>query len=326
MALEWDASQNQPELSSSAADSVELVVESPPPVITPPMPPEPEALPQLRATVIVSADLPAFSAVADALVERLGSDNIDLLHLNGRQAAIAQIQTELRDRDRHPIIAIGLLAALASKPIDAVPVYYCQVFNFEAQGLDSAGMHGISPLPSSSQTLASWRKLQPQLASIGVVTGGGHNDLLGESFDAAAQLGIEIIHRRVSSDREAIYEGRALLENDAVDGLWLFPDNRIHSAESIRELLALSREHRRSILVNNSQLLEAGALLLATTRPDEIAAALEEALMEAQRGDSSDEDRRLRRVRGVDILVNSDAAARLGIEVPDEFRQMRQAR
>jgi ABC-type uncharacterized transport system substrate-binding protein len=166
-------------------------------------------------------------------------------------------------------IAVGREAAdFAREHLGATPLVFCQVFNYqELLGTDRP-IWGVQPLPPLALQLRGWTSVDPSRKRIGLIVSEAQSGLVAEAR-AAAGGAIEIKSEVSSSDRETLYLFKRLAPQ--VDGLWLFPDNRILSPSVLRELLSYAVSHGVGVLVPNDALLSWGALVSASSTPDDVA-------------------------------------------------------
>lgn len=273
------------------------------PVIKPP--PVTQSLPPVA--ILLSDDVPAYSRIADELVTRL-VDSPDIFSLQGNPVAAAQILGKLNDSGRSHIVAIGPLAAQTASRLSDRQVVFCQVFNYQDQGLTAAHMRGVSILPPAGLQFRAWKDIDDGLRRVGVITGPGHDALIARARRAAQRHGIELIHRVVHSDKEMLYTFKRLTPE--IQGLWLLPDDRILSRRVLRETMTYSRKHRKQVLVFHPELLRLGGLLSASGIEADVAEQLIAALRASAAGTPAPASGLLPLTR-IHVEVNSQGAQKL---------------
>jgi hypothetical protein len=97
-----------------------------------------------------------------------------------------------------------------------------------------------------------------------------------------------------------------------IDGLWLFPDNRILSPSVLRELLAYARAHRVGVLAFNDALLPWGALLSGAPVPADVADAVHRVLDRVVAGRTADLPP-MTQLSASELNVNPQVAGALGL-------------
>jgi ABC-type uncharacterized transport system substrate-binding protein len=219
--------------------------------------------------VLVSDDVPAYAQVASALAAQLGN-SVPVRNLHGDSARVAKAREQLQASSRNVVIAIGMLAADTARGLRGKSVVFCQVFNYQDANLVQPWMKGVSALPPAAESFRAWRKLDPRVRRIGLITGTNLDQVHADGRAAARAIGAEIDAREVESDRGALFAFNRLVPE--VDGFWLVPDNRILSSEVLRDVLALSVKHGKPVIVFSEDMLRIGGLLSAEAEPPDVAA------------------------------------------------------
>jgi hypothetical protein len=293
---------------------------SPPHAVPEPAAFEPPAAPEdepLSVSILLSDDVPEYREVAEELAGRLGPDRLHLYDLDGNAARVSSTLRAIEDSGDHGIVAVGLLAASAARRLDDKNILFCQVFNYQDHDLIGPRHKGISMIPPPSQLMKVWREIDPDLRTVGAITGTGHEQLIAEARKAARAEGLELRHRVVSSDREALYEFRRLLPE--IEGLWLVPDNRILSRDVLSDIMSYCRKYRKQVLVNNPQLLAMGGLVSVSSRGSDVAAIAQHEL-ERARSEGGFRGPDLLPLGDADVRVNGAVAAALGLSVPAAYQ------
>jgi ABC-type uncharacterized transport system substrate-binding protein len=254
----------------------------PPPVVAEPAPtkkiqPKPQIpavpVPQVlgsRTAIVLSARLPAYENVATELGELM--EDYSVYDLEDRSLTPREMFASIDEVETDIVIAIGLRAAIVAKSWSKVPVVFCQVFNITENELTSGQMKGVAALPPLSLQVEAWQQLNPGMKNIGAIIGTGHDSLIAEASRAAESAGMALDHRIARSDRETLYLFNRL--TPAIEGFWLFPDNRILSPAVLRQMLNYASRHQVQVAVFNPALLELGATLSATSVESDVAATV----------------------------------------------------
>ncbi len=218
--------------------------------------------------LLVSDDVPAYALVASALVAKLGN-GVPVRNLHGDAARAAKAREQVQASSRDVVIAIGMLAAETARGLRGKSVVFCQVFNYRDANLVQPWMKGVSALPPAVESFRAWRKLDPRVRRIGLITGTDLAPVQADGRAAARAIGAEIAVREVESDRGALFAFNRLVP--MVDGFWLVPDNRILSSDVLRDVLALSVKHGKPVIVFSEDMLRIGGLLSAEAEPRDVA-------------------------------------------------------
>jgi ABC-type uncharacterized transport system substrate-binding protein len=307
-----------------AVSVVETPVEAPAPAPTPapappaptqpappPIPPEPaRPAPPVRTALLLSDDIPAFSAIAEEIVARVGNAPISIHNLDGNPANVSRIRAEAAEADR--LIAVGLFAASVAREIEGKPLVFCQVFNYQDHDLISASSKGVKLLPPFDLQLDAWLELAPGLKRIGIIVGPGQEQLVEEIRTATQARQIELAVQTVQSDKEALYNFKRMTQD--IEGLWLLPDNRVLSPEVVREIMSYSARHRTQVVVFGANLLDLGALVSVKSDPGDIAERVLERLADVGSGEQIPGPD-MQSLTMLDIDVNAEVARYLGLNV-----------
>ena len=222
--------------------------------------------------------------------------------------SVADVQASGADN----VVAVGLPAALAARQLESSKVVFCQVLNYEGEGLITPTARGVDTVPNIAPAVDLWRRLDPDLERIGTITGDGHAARIAQARAELAKLGVALVHRETKSDKETVVEFQRLLRE--VDGFWLFPDNRVLSSSSIREMMSVAGRRNVGVLANAPGFHDIGAFLCAAHDPHEIAARAY-SLLDDARGAEHFEGRAMTPLDRCTITVRADLAAKLGYAV-----------
>lgn len=256
----------------SAPDDGAVVVapsEPPPQAAVKPRPvaPPPELPP---VAVIISSSQPAFLDVANALTEHL--DDFRVFDLSDSSQPPVSVLRVINDWSPGVVVAIGLRAAQSSVAMSEAPVIFSQVFNYNDHDLLNANSRGVAPLAPLDAQLAAWIETDPTISRIGIIVGEGHDALIEEAELAAQKHKLELRVQVATSDQETVYLFRRMVQ--AIDGFWLFPDNRVLSSRSLQEILRTAKRNRVAVAVPNESMLKLGANISLATEAQDIAATI----------------------------------------------------
>lgn len=229
--------------------------------------------------MVISSSAPAYRDVAVALNGLL--EEADVYDLSDRSLSPRDAFVAIEASDADVVVAIGLRAAIYAKNYADVPVVFSQVFNVSENNLLGDNVRGVSAIPPLDKQLAAWQPASPEMRSVGAIVGPGHEALLEEARNAALAAGLKFHSRVATSDREALYLFTRMVPQ--IDGYWLFPDNRILSADVLRDMLDYASRHNVQVAVFNDRLLELGATLSATANDEDIAQTVVDIINRIQR-------------------------------------------
>jgi hypothetical protein len=255
---------------------IEPVVDAVPrePVELPPPPPSrARTVPPIRApepvAVLFDRTIADYAGVASALAAALPPRTfaVTLVPLGVAEEALEHSAA---------VVAVGREAATrAHERAAGRPIVFCQVFNYQ-EVLTGPRIWGVHALPPLDLQLRAWKSAVPTLARVGFILSNDHSALAADAARAAAEMAVAAYPAVSSSDRETLYLFKRLAAE--IDGLWLFPDNRILSAPVLRELLGYAASHDISVLVNNAALLDWGAALAVSSTHEDVARSVRRVL------------------------------------------------
>ena len=279
-----------------------------------PRPAAPPPLPEVA--IILTSRQPAYEQVANELGARL--ENFAIYDLSDRSQPPVTAFSQINDSDAGAVVAIGLRAAKSSLSMAKVPVVFSQVFNYEQHGLVTDSSRGVAALVPLDAHLGAWKKVDPTLATVGMIIGNGHEELVTEAEIAADKNGVELQIVRTESDQETLYHFKRMIRE--IDGFWLFPDNRVLSPRVLRDMLEQANRRQVPVAVSHEAMLPMGAAISITSVASDIATTIIEVLHKINAGNIDDIPRLsgLSEVRVVtnDALlkrhVSADASAEAG--------------
>ncbi len=240
------------------------------PAVKPPPPPPPPPPP---VAVLLSRDIPAYTAVSAALEARLmetadsptapmivdleTTDSNDLLDLLG--------ESKVRQ-----VVAIGDRALDAVEGLTELDVIYAQVFTPQHKH------RGVPAIPPAKAQLTYWRKIDNDLQRVGVLGSEPFRAAIEGIAAAGSELGMVVQRSIVSNDKQAWLEFRRLLPE--MDGFIILPDQSILSPGVIQKILSHGRKNNVRFLTYNALLFKLGAHLHVTQNPEDVASQIADLL------------------------------------------------
>jgi ABC-type uncharacterized transport system substrate-binding protein len=269
--------------------------------------------------VVQSDDSPAFAAVTNEITKKWKQE-IEVYKLKDGLDLNGEIQQKVQYSNKQIVVAVGLPAALITRKLSGKKVVFCQVFNYEDYDLITSRMKGVSAIPPVAQQFQAWKKLDPSLTRVGVITGKNLRGLLQEAFAAAKDNQITLSHIEVGSDLEMLYAFKRL--SPSVQALWLIPDNRVLSRKVLIDLLSAAYRQGKQVLVFGPQLLPLGGIMSVESDYADIANQVWARVRSAAAEDTPT-------ISGVGILpltklkikINAALIKRFGLTLPQEFRE-----
>lgn len=270
--------------------------------------------PKSAVWVLESDGSPVFTRVT-AEIQKRWAGPVRALRLTGDEVRDAQLMQSFNAPGAPRLVAaIGLGAAMKAKALRGKNVVFCQAFNFEDQELVQPWMKGVSPLPPIRAQFRLWKSIDRSMTRVAMVSGPKLRWLLQEARTAAALEKIQLVHREINSDLEAVYAIKELLDN--VEGVWLVPDNRILSRWALQEITAIGHKHGKQVVVFNAQLLSLGALLSMEASPADVAMSVVRRLNESAHMEQRVPGPPMIALNTMSVYANPTVAAQLGVKLP----------
>lgn len=270
--------------------------------------------------ILLSDNSPAFIGVQRAISKRYPQD-IKTYRLGGGESD-AEILKKIQHSDKPILVAVGLPAAKLARGLVNKKVIFCQVFNYEDTELITPHTKGVAATPPAAEQFRVWKTLAPRLQKVGVVTGKNLRSFIAEASAAARGNKIELVHVEVKSDKETLYAYKQLAPK--IQGLWLVPDNRVLSRETIRDIMAYSVKEGKQVSVFSHGLLGAGGLLSAESNYADVA---EQVLLRVEQAERAQEipGEPVAALTQANIRINPVMAGRLNLPLPKSLRGMTHA-
>jgi len=268
--------------------------------------------------IILSDNSPAFTGVLRE-IQRQYKNHIEIFNLGNREGTHPQILKKVQSSASPVVVAIGLPAAHLARNLSGKKVVFCQVFNYENEGLISPSMKGVSAVVPVRDQFRTWKTLAPGLKKVGVITGNNLRGLVEEAYAAANENHLELIHVEVRSDKETLYAYKQL--SSKVQGLWLVPDNRVLSRNTIRDMMSYSVKEGMQVLVFSRELLSLGGVMSIEGNYADVAEQVIVRVRQAQES-SGMPGADLSPLAKNNMRINSVMANRMGLTIPNEFAEL----
>lgn len=206
--------------------------------------------------ILLSNDTDAFAGLGDILQKKL-SKNATLYSLKGDARRGATVREQLQKSKHDQVVAVGLLAAQVANTLKNKQVVFCKVFNYADNDLLRPWMKGVSMMPPADKVLAQWKRIDPRVDRVLIVTGVGQSDFIERARKAGKKYDIEVVHKVVRNDNEFAFTSK---EDRSIKAQWLVPDNRVLSRTALRDVMSHSVKTGRQVFVFDPALLKLGAL------------------------------------------------------------------
>jgi putative ABC transport system substrate-binding protein len=211
--------------------------------------------------VLKSADIPAYNQAIAAFKSDLpATATITVYDLQGDVAKGRSLARKLRATDVSLVLAVGLKAALVAKlELPDIPVVFCMVLDPAKHDLKASNIAGILLETPIDRQFSAIRTVLPSAKRIGVLFDPDKTaHLVEEARQRAKALGLELVARQVTSEKEVPVTLRAL--TPSIEALWLLPDSTVLNEESLKFILNTALEASVPVIGFSRDLVRSGAL------------------------------------------------------------------
>ncbi len=152
---------------------------------------------------------------------------------------------------------------LAREEVPEIPLLYSMVLNPDKKGFTGANVGGIdSEVPIKVQ-LQQLQQLVPSAQNIGVIFDPRNSEhKVAEASSAAAELGLTLVTREVSSHKKVPRAMRSLVNH--IDALLLVTDSTVINNDSFQFVIVTTLENRIPTIAYTPYLVKAGFLCSVT--------------------------------------------------------------
>jgi ABC-type uncharacterized transport system substrate-binding protein len=270
-------------------------------------------IPAAREIAILFNSTGGHAEVAEQLRRQLPGPTYRVTLADVEAAESKPLLDALRGKPGLTIVAVGLPASRIARDHFSGPVVFSQVYNYQELMVPGRSVRGVAAMPPLDLQLQEWKKLDPKLSRVGLILSQSHESLLASAKDAAKAASVTIKHEFSDSDRATLYLFKRLAPQ--IDGLLLFPDDRILSPRVLRELLAYAASHGVRVSVSSDTLLQWGAFISATPTPSDVARTLRRTL-DGMAGAPADLESVIVPLSEFSLTINSQIASRLRMALP----------
>jgi putative ABC transport system substrate-binding protein len=266
--------------------------------------------------VLKSADSPAWRPAIDALRRSAATHTLTEYDLKGDRAEAERVVAGLKGKPG-VIVAMGPLAAQAAHDLaPEIPMVFCMVQDPAKLGL--TGLNNVTgvayAIPIKNQ-LAAFRLVNPRGVRIGVIYSDANTGRqVDEALKAAGVVRLNVVPKPVTSEKDVPEALRTLLKgSDAVDALWIPPDQILLGDESRRYILAETLKAAKPIYSFSAALVSEGALVSNGPDVTSIGDEVGELVNRIASGEKGKIEMLIPRA---ELVVNKKIADKLKIEIP----------
>lgn len=172
-----------------------------------------------------------------------------------------KLARKLRASNASLVVAVGLKAALAAKAeIVDIPIVYMMILDPLKHQLTAANMTGTLLEVPVDRQLKIMRAFLPSLRQLGTLYDPTKtSSRLKNAVEQAASFNFQLKGLPVESDKDVPQQLRTLLSG--VEALWLIPDSKVLTNESIGFILESALAHQIPVIGFSPEFTRLGALL-----------------------------------------------------------------
>ena len=272
--------------------------------------------------VVKSDDLVQYDAPIAAFREHTRQPSRVLDIEGSREAGVRELDDIRGNENLTAVFALGGQAAhLARHQMPRHPLVFAMVLDWQRHRF-TAPSAGVAVEIPVAALFTRYKLLLPHIERIGVIHSAGVSPAsLADAREAAAALGMELVEQRVRYG-DAV-PGAYRRMRRSVDALWMLPDPIVVTRENFRYLRDRTRADEIAFLAFSENFVRAGALLSISpsyaTMGAQAAALLAELIGNPT---SPGSEPRVQHPLGSKLVINSDTASALGIELDASLLSM----
>src|SRR5262245_2215698 len=279
--------------------------------------PKPVTAAPVTVAVIMSSDADEYKEALRGFNEGANHTVVAIYDISGDPQRGRKALAEIERKGRPDLIfAIGTWALHAVAGQTTIPVVYAMVLNPPSVvGPNIKNVTGASMNVPVEQPLRTLKQLGPQVKRVGVIFNRARTGYLVRQAEAVARdEGLQLVTREVASPKDVLTALEAV--QDAIDALWIVPDETILAQAVVQQLLLVSYRKKIPVLGLSERHARMGAVLsLSFASSEDIGRQAGEIARTVLSGKSAAQIP-YTTARTLTVAVNLKAAQKLGIEIP----------
>lgn len=240
------------------------------------------------------------TSTAITIAQKFQADGVDLVLAIATPTAQAAAQV-LRDT---PILITAVTDPVDANLVDSV----------ERPGTNVTGTSDLTPIKSQLELL---KELVPGANRVGVIYNAGEANSvvqLNIAKGAAAELGLTLVEATATNTGEVMQAAQSLVGR--VDALYVWTDNVVVSA--IESVIAVAERAKLALVVGEDDSVRNGGLATIGINYHVLGRQTADIAHEVLQG-ANPAETPIRYLDDVNIVINVDAAARMGVTLSDEL-------
>ena len=267
-----------------------------------------------HVAILMSKDIQPFRLAKSGFTDVCKRSNTTY-DLKGTDGDVEAIVREIRKERPALILAIGSEALAAAAALDGIPVVFSMVVRPDEILRDRSGVTGArAEIPMHAQ-LDVLVAIAPHVEKVGVVFDPKRSkNLIGEIETAAGRMGLQLVTAEAGSAGESLKALKQL--EGSVDAWLMIPDRTTVTTQTFEYMIGSSFRHRAPVVGLSKKFVQRSALFALVLDYEDLGRQSGEMANQVIAGRSPDE-LPFARARSHGIVLNSTAADRMGVKIPD---------
>lgn len=289
----------------------------------------PAAAADVTVAVTAIVEHPALDAVRDGVKDALAAagykdgDNLTFIYKSaqGNAATAAQIARQFAGEEPDVIVPISTPSAQAVvAATHDIPVVFSAISDPVGAQLVKSMEHpggnvtGISDMSPVGEHVALIKEILPKVKTLGFLYNSGEANsvsLLAALKAEAGKAGIKVVESAATKTAEVQGAARALIGR--VDAIYVPTDNTIISA--LESAVAVAEEGRTPLFTADTDSVKRGSIAALGFNYYDVGKQTGEVVVRVLKGEKPG-DIAATVAKGTDLVVNTSAAAKMGVELP----------
>lgn len=282
--------------------------------------------------IIQIVEHPALDAARQGFLDTLKENGleegkklkVDYQNAQGDQSNLKTISQKFVNDKVNLVLAIATPSAISiASETEEVPILITAVTDpaaaklvesNEKPGTNITGTTDMTPVKKQLELL---KKIKPDVKKVGIIYSSSeiNSEIQAEiAKKAAPELELELKEATVTNSAEVMQIAQSL--GGKVDAIYVPTDNVV--ASSIASVISVCEKNKIPLIVGESELVENGALATIGIDYYELGRQTGEMALRVLNG-SDPAEMAIESLENIDIVINKDAAKRMGVEIPEDI-------
>ncbi|MEF3122166.1 ABC transporter substrate-binding protein [Kocuria flava] len=250
---------------------------------------------------------------------------LDVQNASGDQGTSTNIASNFANSDADLVLAIatpsaqGVAQSVTDKPVlfTAVtdPVEAGLVESLESPGGNVTGTTDMNPV---AEQIALIKQLDPEATSVGIIYSSGETNSQVQvemAKEAAAEEGLEVVEKAVTNTSEVAQAA----ESFDTDAIYVPTDNKV--VAGLEAVISAAEAKKIPLIAGEGDSVERGALVTQGIDYEKLGRQTGEMALRILQDGEDPASMPVESQEDTQLIVNLQAAERMGVEVPQEMRE-----